>query len=195
MAKTIINEVAIRAKVINNLRRQQYVGLARSAANTRFIAAKQNLLQDFDGHVVTKELLGSPNEYGKSELISRGNLIAFLGFEDASLRVGELRNYLENPNNIDMSDTPRISSDNRKIYYNFPVKVPSISQIYNDPLFETPDNWSSRSWIEIIEEGVGNAAYFVFRLIGFNNSRSFFGIQNKKKKQEESGGLQEEKLR
>lgn len=179
MAINTLNEISVKAKLINQLRKNQYAGIARSAANTRFIAARDSMINELDNHIVTKELLDSPSKYGESKLITRGNLVSFIGFDDGSLAYGELREYVRF--NTQMEPQPNITNDKNKIYYSFPVTSPSLNEIYNNEQFGTPDNWSSRSWVQIIEDGVGNAGYYLFSTLGFSKSRSFFGIQKDKK--------------
>ncbi len=177
----ILNEISIKNKINTTAKKQQFVGLVRSAANTRFIFAKTDLLKDFDNHIVTKELLQNPAEAG-SALIDHGNLVSFLGLQDGKEEVGIIREALEF--GITMDKTPKITSDKNKIYYSFKINLPTKAKL--NELTPTPDNWSSRSIIEIIEHGVGNAAYYVFRVLGLPNSRSGHGLQIETKRK--SGG-------
>ena len=161
MALTTINEISIRAKLIDAAKKKQFVGLARSAANTRFVFAKQDFIEEFDEHPVTQEL--NPENYDKegSALVDHGNLLTFIGFDEGSDPAGELKKYLVE--NIQMAPEPKISDNGKnKIFYDFKVSMPSMTQIDKEKQFETPDNWRSTSWVSIIENGVSNAVYYVF---------------------------------
>lgn len=176
MSARITNEVSIRSKIVSAAKKRQYVGLARSAANTRMVFAREQLLKDFDSHEVTKELLQDPSKEG-SALVSKGNLVSFIGFEDASLEVGKVRDFLRE--NTELGNGVKISNDKSKIYYEFPVRYPSKTQL--NEITPTPDGWSSKSWIELIETGISNAASYIFSKVGFSfgGSRSGFGLQIK----------------
>lgn len=175
----INNPISIRAKMVTALSSNKYKGLARTNINTKVIFAKQELLELFDNHIVTKELLQNPNKEG-SVLVDHGNLVTFLGLEDGSLVVGELRNILENEIQLDGSQ-PKITNDKNHIYYNFRIKIPTKTSI--NERFPSPDNFSSRSIIELIEKGLGNAMSYIFSKVGFSfgGSRSGFGLQLKDK--------------
>lgn len=190
MALTSINEISIRAKIISAAKKKQFIGIAKTNANTRFIFAEQKLLEDFDNHVVTKELNPENANQEGSELIDHGNLFSFIGFPEGSHPAQDLRDYLKE--NIEMSEQPKITDNGRNtIYYSFKVSAPSMTQINNEEEFATPDNWRSTSWIDIIENGVSNAVYYIFaggednadkfREVG---SRSGWGLQSKRKRSE-----------
>lgn len=182
--KAIVNEIGIRAKCINALKKRQFVGLAHSAANTRFQFAKQDLLNDYDEHPVTQELLAGPYTNDSNFVSPKGNLASFLGFTDSSLEVGKLRSFLEDDNNINMDEPEKvkITNDSRKIYYEFKVHLPT-KELINET-FETPEKWSSRGWPYLIEEGISNIIYYIFRAAGLPEkakSRSGTGLQWRKK--------------
>lgn len=183
----IVNTISINAKMKNALGTKKFQGLARTNANTRLVFAKGALLKDFDGHTVTKELLRPPNQDDaagdKSELIKaeHGNLSSFIGFEDASIEIAKLRNFIDDKIELN-SSPPRIEYNRHRVDYHFIVNTPSAIEF--SETFSTPDNWSSRSWIDIVENGIGNIASYIFSAVGFSfgNSRSGFGLQMKDKK-------------
>lgn len=176
MAGKITNEISIRSKVTNAASQKKYVGLMRNAMNTKVIAAKQEMLYDFDNHPVTKELLQNPAKEG-SEFINYGNLVTLIGFEDASIDVGIVRNILEYQ--TELSDKPsKISANKTKINYTFTVDYPSMAEI--EEATPTPDGWSSASWVRLIERGISNAVRYIFSSKGLPDSRSGFGLQTKK---------------
>lgn len=179
MALKSVNLVSINSKIVNKLKQKQYQNFMYSAANTRFVFAKDDLLEQFDNHEVTKELKEGAKATS-SEFIDHGNLASFIGLPDAEQEVAEVREFLRE--NTVLQNSPRITTSKNKINYKFPVKVPSKTQVYEQ--FPTPDNWSSRSWLQLIEDGIGNAAKYVFRLLGLPNSRSGTGLQISKNRKD-----------
>lgn len=187
MANVLLNEISIRSKIISAGKKKQFIGIAKTNANTRLIFAEQELLEDFDNHQVTKELNPKNVSIEGSELIDHGNLFSFIGFPEDSNPAQELRDYLKD--NITIGNEPKVTDNGRNIiYYNFKVSVPSMNQINNEEAFQTPDNWRSSSWIEIIENGVSNAVYYIFAGGESNaekfreaGSRSGWGLQRKDK--------------
>jgi hypothetical protein len=150
------------------------------------IFAKLELLKEFDNTEVVQELLSGPSTTTSKFLEPRGNLASFLGMEDSSLEVGRLRNFLDE--NIGLNNSvPNITNDKNKIYYDFRVKVPSKTELNEN--FPVPDNFTSKSWLEVIETGLGataSAIYYIFNSKGLPNSRSGYGLQSKYRKK--SGG-------
>ncbi len=187
MAINLVNEISIRSKLLSAGKKRQFAGIARTNAKTRLVFATQGLLRDFDNHIVTQELNPDNVSEEGSELIDHGNLFSFIGFPAGSHPAQDLRNYLQE--NIEMSDESRITDNGRNIiYYSFKVSTPSMTQINNEEQFATPDNWRSTSWIDIIENGVSNAVYYIFaggednaKKFEEAGSRSGWGLQRKDK--------------
>lgn len=181
MARVILNKISIGKKIGVALKQPRFEGLARNAAGFRVQVAKIESLKQFDEHVVTRELRdGSKAE---NSVLGYGNLAAFLGLSDSNLSVSEVRTYLER--GLDKSNSliakPKFIQNNKNVVYEFKVKSPSLREIYDR--FPPPPDSYRRSWIKIIEEGIGNFAYFVFRLAGFPKSRSGTGLQRETKRE------------
>lgn len=176
MAKTLINEISIKKKFITAASAPNRVAFFRNSANARVVAAKESLLSDFDNNEATIELQGSPSDRD-SKFVNKGNLISFLGLPDGPGVVAEVREYLRE--NISMGKDAKISVKGNKINFEFKVKVPSKTQVFE--AFPSPDGYSSKSFLEIIEKGIGSAAQFIFWSLGFNTavSRSGTGLQSK----------------
>jgi hypothetical protein len=176
MARLIgFNEISIKKKVNQTLSQSRYQGLARNAANTRFVAAKQAMLEDFDEHPVTKEMVAGP--YATENVggvLPYGNLPAFLGNENSAADVEELRNILEKTK---MSTSrPIFVQSDRGVSYSFKVSIPEVEDIYK----KTPSDWSSMSWVEMVENGLNNFGSFIFSLLGYPSSVSGTGLQRGK---------------
>jgi hypothetical protein len=176
MARTIINEVSIRKKFVDVAKAPRMTGFMRNAANTRFQIARQVMLEEFDSNEITDELKQNPSEPGSS-LVSKGNLVSFLGLEDGKTEVANVREFIRE--NTDMSDEAKISVQGNKINFGFKVSVPSKTQVFE--AFPAPDGYSSKSWLEIIETGIGSATKYIFWSLGFDTpaSRSGTGLQSK----------------
>jgi hypothetical protein len=183
MALTQINNITISSKIINAAKKRQFIGLAKNAANTRLVFAKQNLLEEIDENEISKELLPGAESNPNSELISGGSLRAFIGFYPEDNPVQDLKDYFNE--NIKISSDPKITDNGKnKIYYNFKVNIPSMTQINNAEQFQTPDNWRNESWITVIEKGTSTAVHFVMALLTETadkfskaGSRSGYGLQ------------------
>lgn len=179
----LINEISIKSKLNKAMTGKKFEGLARSAANTRFVFAKQNLLEEYDDDKVVKELSAAssnPSIQGSS-IVSKGNIIAFLGLPPGSHPEEGLRDYLKN--NISMDNKAKIEVTNNAINFGFKVNVPSKTTLnsYNDENNKLP--WSSRNFIDIIENGVNTGVQqFIFWSKGFlSNSISGTGLESKGK--------------
>ena len=158
MAKLVrFNEINLRKKIYKSLEGEKYSKFAFSLAKRRFDFAKNDLLAAFDEHLVTQELQQNPSEEG-SEIVGHGNLVSFIGFDSNENPADELRRYLDNE--IYMKKEPTIQSNSKKFKYLFPVYIPKKREVYD--AFPTPDRWSTKSWIDMIENGVENVIYYIF---------------------------------
>lgn len=182
----IVNEISIRKKLVSAATAKKQIPFYRNAAITRFNNAKEGILAEYDSHPVTQELLQDPSEPG-SELVNKGNLISFIGLEDGSLEVSKIREYIRS--NIKMGQNPTISYDKNRINLNFPITLPSKTEL--DEITSDVE-WTSRSLISLIEKGIGNAAHYIFRSLGLPGSRSGFGLQIRS--ETKSGGTFRPKL-
>jgi len=182
MARTTINEISLRKKFATAASAPNRVAFMRNAALARVTAAREEMLDKFDEDEVTKELQQDAATPG-STLISKGNLVSFIGFEggDGATEAANLREYLRT--HTVLKDKPPVIVDKKnRIDFNFTVSVPSKTEIYE--AFPSPKQngapYSSRGWVEIIEKGIGNAAKYIFWWEGFKSgSRSGTGLQTK----------------
>ncbi|RTK99692.1 MAG: hypothetical protein EKK57_08935 [Proteobacteria bacterium] len=157
--------------------KKQFVGLAKGAALSKFNAAKNELLEDFDNHQVTKELEGDPLKEGK--ILSKGNLFAFFGFEQGEKPTEPIREILKNE--IQLENNPEFIAKRIGFKISFPIKEPTKKEL--EDAAPMP-NYTSGSWITKVEKGLkGLEAFLVGAFIG---SRSGGGIQAKNKVRDES---------
>lgn len=190
MALNAFNEVNVRSKIINSLNAPNYRKFFHNSANTRFIAAKNEMLKDLDDNLVIKELnVDETSKDNSSQIVGGGSLRAFIGFDEKDNPALDLKNYLNENTKMDGPDKVQISSTKNKVTFSWKVTTPSKTQLYTDEKFKAP--WGSGTWIKMIETGsgvLGTLAYFImaktkktadrFKAIG---SRSGWGLQSKKK--------------
>lgn len=174
----IVNEISIRNKAGEALKAKKFQNIAYLAARTRFVFAKQGLLEDFNESEITKELDGGNVEI--SSVLPYGNLYSFLGFNIGDRPTDDIRRLLQDDNDIKLINEPKFSNSaaNRRVYYEFPVQYPSLQDIYDAT--PTPGNWSNKpSFVQIIEEGVGTFASYIYHEFFGDYSRSRTGLQRK----------------
>jgi hypothetical protein len=185
MATLLLNKIKIEAKLKGALTQKRFQGLAQSAANTRFVIAKQVAIEDFNKHPITKEL---EDEFGTSKYISRGNLFSFFGFFRGSKPVDSLRLLFQR--GFFMKKEPKFQQTTKGVVYIFDVKAPNLTDLYEQT--PMPDNWSSTGWLQAIEEGIGTFASYIWNAIAFKNkkeSRSGQALQVENSKYTQDGVL------
>jgi len=185
MAKVIFNKISVESKLKNALAKKPFVGRATVNANTRFVIAKQTAYEDFDEHPITKEI---EDEFGKSEYIGRGNLFSFLGFFRGSKPIETLRTFFRS--GFSMDRNPTVKKIKNGVVYSYKVSAPDLNQIYKQT--PMPDNWSTKSWVQAIEEGIGTFASYIWHSLAFRSvkaSRSGQALQVDNDKYTEDGVL------
>lgn len=147
---------------------------ATAAAIKQLDDAKDQMLEEFDNHPVTKEIeAGVESSNISGTLGGYGNLFSFIGFDRGSNPIQFLRNLI-----INTISLPKKPFAKRRGVYFFRVKVPTMKTLET----ETPLPYEkSRSWIRGIERGISGIGYFIFRKRNNSYSRSGGGIQTEKK--------------
>jgi hypothetical protein len=130
-----------------------------------FERAKNEMLQEFDGHPITRDL----NNEGDAGLVTRGSLFGFLGFEDGDQPTGELREALERGCKI------KFHKEDRKTgVRQYTAQIPTRAELFR----ATPLRWArGRSWLKGIEHGISGVGQYMS--IDTAASRSGEGIQVK----------------
>ncbi len=177
----IINEVELNKKFESLAKSKRYTNFMWGAANTRTIAAKNALLDELDENIVIQEIVSSSKDpsISNSEIVSKGNLTAFLGLE-AGQGEGQINGLKTVINaNISTSSEAKVKWTKNKATYSFVVKTPTQTSMES----VTPVGWTTKSWIPIIENGISSTLRkFIFWSEGFgakSNSRSGTGLQTK----------------
>jgi hypothetical protein len=171
----ILNEISFQNKMGKALNSKRFGGIAFNAANTRFVAAKENLINEYSESEITKEI--NEGAGASSNILPKGNIYSFMGFELGDRPAIELQNFLQQ--NIKIFNNPSFRNNIQKnrVFYEFPVQSPTLRDIYENEQFATPENWSNKSWIYLIENGVNNFAYFIYHEFFGDYSRSKTGLQ------------------
>ena len=139
---------------------------ARRDIELRVARAQQQMLDSFDNHPVTAEILDGPDAPNRSGTLGgEGNLFSFIGFESNSSPIGSLRTALQYVRIL------RLGTLGNKAL-SFRIDLASEGLIRR----ATPLPYlRGQSWAEGIEEGIDNFNSFLAGKFG----RSGGGIQSR----------------
>lgn len=160
------------------------VGLNRvqKAMDAKFEIAKDKLINDFENHVISREINISKSAPENDNNISQtlggvGNLFSFIGFNYGEDPIGEVSSILKEEmvlarpskgENVTRGNSPRIR-------YRFSARVPRES------LEEaTQMNWQPVSWLYAIERGISGLTHYIRGAFPTPPSLSGGGLQTKK---------------
>jgi len=131
--------------------------------------AQNTLVKNLLTHPVSREIESGPRASNSSGTLGGyGNLFSFLGFGSGDNPVSVIQNIFSKK----MKYTVRPRSGGRFL---ITVQTPKAEEIFE----ATPMPWASGlSWAEGIEQGVSNAAAYLFNPRGFSNSTSGTGLQS-----------------
>lgn len=137
------------------------------AFNERFVALKEQMIQEFLTHPVTVEIQAGPTARNSSGTLGGvSNLFAFIGFE---VETDPIAPILEELNKTSYRPSKPIASGQQ-----FTVQLPSAQNIFSI----TPMPWANgRSWAKGIESGISGIGYLLTKQA--SNSRSGEAIQSK----------------
>lgn len=154
-----------------------------------FNPAVEKLKDDFENHIITKELDDAAADVsieGQSGMVSGGdstegkNLYAFIGFEEGEIPTDNIREFLDPSDKNGPSYKYIRGSNNKNLSFEFEVKSPNLDAIYE----ATPMPWApGLSWAKRIQEGIPGLSKFLNRT-GLIGSRSGGGIQVENKLRE-----------
>ncbi len=141
----------------------------QTVMENRFRDAKAQLLRDFDEHPVTKEIEAGIGAANISETLDgEGDLYSFIGFEDGSDPIEDLRYVLESQTQLGKG---RLRAESGSIKFNFSLRVPR-----EEIKKATPLPWEGgKSWAEGVEKGISGFSEYMQGK--FTTSRSGGGIQ------------------
>lgn len=185
-----INITQLRKELRTSIR--QLKPLADANAQRKFNAASEDIIEYYDEHPVTSELRAGKDSASSLVPVSEGNLFTFLGFyfntKPASVLKTELKNHLKLKRVFDTKNAS-IIENGLEIQYVYPVNLPSYEEIAHDDKFNL--EWSSRSWIDEIENGISGLAFYLHNIRFYGNeeshSRRAFQMKNKVREGEMPG--------
>lgn len=119
----------------------------------KFNTIKNQLIQEFLSHEVTKEIKAGPNASNTSGTLNgKGNLFSFIGFNESDDPIQDILNILES---IEVKFIKDIPSGNQ-----FIINFPESNEIFA----ATPMPWASgRSWAKGIESGISGLGYYLLQ--------------------------------
>ena len=152
--------------------------LSRSSAKRSFEGAKRRLMGNFRNHPVVQELEGGPTGGNITGTLSRGNLFAFIGFQEGSNPTEKLEEFLDE--NIQFNGTLRYGKPSQmgtRLTYQWEIKTPFLREIWKETPY--PSEKMTGSWADDLEgDGIPNFGQFwYFSNGGLPNSRSGTGLQ------------------
>lgn len=140
-------------------------------AGKKLMNEKQQLLNDFNAHPVTKEIEGgvsSPNISGT--LGGMGNLFSFIGFDSGSDPVSIIRTLINKIRLVKKIKSKKITR--KGVSFGVEFFAPKLSEFERS----TPMPWATgRSWLLGIERGISGFGYYISRKL---SGRSGGGIQS-----------------
>jgi|ERR1041384_1487732 hypothetical protein len=155
---------------------------ALSIVKKNIETAKNEMLEAFDNHKVTKEIEAGESTNNSSGLLyGYGNLFSFIGFNEGDEPIELVRNILKLNTGL-KSDSDKFVrfSGGGTIIFGFDVKIPSKDELYEKT--EYPGENRAGSWLEGIERGLYGLKSYLYDDTGkFEeyDSRSTTGLQAK----------------
>ena len=145
----------------------------REITQSKLDTEKDILLDNFEMHPVTKEIVAGPSAQNISgTLAGYGNLFSFIGFSESSNPVSPVRKMLRQM--VKIREIRKAAGNNAKM--NIKIQVPEIEDFRDI----APMPWEpGRSWVEAIERGISGFSYYINS--NRPSSRSGKGIQTDKK--------------
>ncbi len=158
--KQLLKKNLSNSKVLQNL--------AYGAAKKKTERLKKEALQEFEKHIVTKEIERGPSGGGSSLLGGRGNFFGFLGFNQGQQPLEIIRDAFQSHIKVRNTKGKLIKTSDTSFLWEFDVDIPTQREIYT----VTPMEWSSRSWVKGVEGGITNYAKTIFK----DSERSRSGV-------------------
>ena len=158
-----INQDVIRKKLKALKTNKRALNFAFDKALDRFGDLKEKMLEEFDEHPITQELIEGSNDPLGAENISntlhgRGNLFTFIGFQRGTNPVEGVREISDNFTTL--RKAPDVSDTDTGIRFKFPISVPSRDELED----ATPMPWgTAKSWFFRVEKGgIRGLNYYIY---------------------------------
>ena len=167
--KVKVNLKRVLAKVQKPTKKLQVKAFRK--AELRFKEAKEKMIEDFENHVVTKEIKDGPDAANSSHTLGGyGNLYSYIGFAGSD-PTEIVSTYLKT--NVKIENKPKIKKFKSAVEYTF--KIESVDMAMLEAM--TPMPWETgRSWLRGIERGISGFSSFMY---GKGGGRSGGGFQTR----------------
>jgi hypothetical protein len=167
-------------EAIGNQAGKYFITEAREAAVQDAQEAKDNTIEYFENHKVTKEL--QRDAYTQDSILPYGNLFSLLGFDEGTDPTEGLKEALEDNIEVVFEPTKYVNAKTGVFRYYFNILGPDKKDInaYTATAASVSRWIQGDSWVYQIEEGVSNIAQYLFDLNRvFSKSHSGPAIQVK----------------
>lgn len=151
--------------------------MAHDVAKEKAKEAKDEMVENFTSHPVTREIEGGAAAANLSGTLGGyGNLFSFIGFSSGSDPISPIKNYLRN--SVRVHRKPIISKSHKDVVMRFRMDTPKISDIE----LLSPSPWEGRSWARGVERNISGFGNYMFSRHGnFEDSRSKKAVQSSNK--------------
>jgi len=168
MARILVKKLKFDPMVRSFAKTQAFKRAARRAAQEKFNKAKNNFVQRFNFHPVTKEIEGGAEATNSSGTLGGyGNLYTFIGFYKQENPIDDVRNAIKQYTTISKG---KFTVNRNKAEADFIIRAPGIEELASI----TPMPWEGGSWIRSIERGISGFGYYMYKK--WEESRSGFGV-------------------
>ena len=137
-----------------------------------FELKKQQMLEDFKSHPVTREIERGPDAPNMSNTIfGPGNLYSFIGFRDGETPIDPVYELLRAGTRLSTA-RPRVQKVGNRVYMGFRVITPTVREL--STVSKMP--WEPGSWLFKVERGISGLGLYIYEKY-IKASRSGTGIQ------------------
>ena len=169
---SVVNFNSIRKKIGSS---NKLKTTSEKLANKAFNKSKNEFLEEFNSHPITKELEEGPEGSNLSNTLGGiGNLFSFIGFYKTDKPIDEVRSFFGKSFNLEKGKNVNVKPNS--IQYDFKIKYPNLQELKA----ETPMPWEGgKSWISSIERGISGFSFYMYKKFG--EGRSGEGLQTSSK--------------
>ena len=151
------------AKIAQAAKGRRVQTIVTKEAQRKVELAKASLMSDID------------NDPSSIMIETDPEVIGYFGFDTDDQPVDNLKFVIEN--RIGLNPRPKREKSSDGISYKYNIKYPSRREVYSEGALNLP--WISQTWVQKLEEGIGNIEQFLFFA---GRGRSEFGIQGRPSK-------------
>ncbi len=156
------------SEAINNASTRKIV---LEEATMKFEIAKQQMIEEFENHPVTREIEDGPEAGNSSNTLGGyGNLYSFIGFEEGAKPTTVIKDYLEKSTQLKSQLVFKRGEDGGTYHLKF--TAPSATELEE----ATPSPWDAKSWVRGIERGISGLGYYIYGTFS-EKSRSGSALQ------------------